>query len=88
MYEVIMYAGAAGVVVFFLLSVFLFIKNKIPSAVKYFINLRHKGIDIWTANKKLPKEYVHRPEKTELLDEEQDMFIPEPTEYLDSSDVT
>ena len=89
MYEISMYAGAAGVSIFFLLSVFLFIKNRIPSAIKYFINLRHKGIDIWSANKKLPREYIYRPEKTELLDEDKDgKFVYEPTEYLDNSDKT
>lgn len=86
MYEVMMYVGAAGVVFFFLLSVVLFIKNNIPSAIKYFINLRHKGVDIWSANKKLPEQPLYKPERTELLDDENNIIISEPTEYLDTSD--
>ncbi len=84
MYEMMMYAGAAGVVLFFLLSVFLFIKNKVPSAIFYFINLRRKGVDIWSANKKQTKKNIKKIEKTEFLESaESENNDYEPTEFLD-----
>jgi hypothetical protein len=84
MYEIMMYAGAAGVILFFLLSVFLFIKNKVPSAILYFINLKRKGVDIWSANKKQPKKSIKKIEKTEFLESaESENNSYEPTEFLD-----
>ena len=82
MYEIMMYSGAAGFLFFFLLFVFLFIKNKVPSAVLYFINMRKKGVDIWSANKKQQKTHREKAEKTELL-EQVGAENYEPTEFLD-----
>lgn len=76
-----MYAGAAGVVLFFLLSVFLFIKNKVPSAIMYFINLRRKGVDIWSANKKHRIAKVEKTDRLESVEVENNNY--EPTELLD-----
>ncbi|WP_124101014.1 hypothetical protein [Ruminococcus sp. Marseille-P6503] len=82
MYEIMMYSGAIGFLLFFLLSVFLFIKNKVPSAVMYFINMRKKGVDIWSENKKRQKKRREKAEKTELL-EQAGAESYEPTEFLD-----
>lgn len=85
MYEIMMYAGAIGCIVFFVISVVLFIKNKIPASIMYFVNLRRKGVDIWTANKKLAKQKSAKPEKTVLLQDAPVKMREEPTALLEES---
>lgn len=84
MYSIMMYSGFAGAVIFFLLAVMLFIKNKVPSSLMYFVNMKKKGIDIWSANKKISGSKRKKLQKTEYLDiSEPDHIEYEPTEFLD-----
>lgn len=82
MYEAMMYAGAIGCIVFFILSVVLFIKNKIPSSIMYFVNLRRKGVDIWSAEK---KQGGRQKKKSPTETEAGGVGDYEPTEYLDEA---
>lgn len=82
MYEVMMYAGAIGCIVFFILSVVLFVKNKIPSSIMYFVNLRRKGVDIWSAEKRQGgRQNKKSPPETDAGEG----GAYEPTEYLDEA---
>lgn len=85
MYEVMMYAGIIGCIVFFVLSVVLFIKNKIPSSIMYFVNLRRKGVDIGSAGKKRAVQKPVKEKKTVLLEDSAEGGEYEPTEYLDEA---
>lgn len=82
MYEAMMYAGAIGCIVFFILSVVLFIKNKIPSSIMYFVNLRRKGVDIWSAEK---KQGGRQKKKSPPETDAGGGGAYEPTEYLDEA---
>lgn len=85
MYEIMMYAGAAGCIIFFVLSVVLFVKNKIPASIMYFVNLRRKGVDIWSANQKLARQNAAKPEKTVLLQDAPKQAAVEQTVLLDDA---
>lgn len=82
MYEVMMYAGTIGCIIFFVLSVVLFIKNKIPSSIMYFVNLRRKGVDIWSAEK---KQGAKSKKKASPEADAGGGGAYEPTQYLDEA---
>lgn len=56
MNNVLMYGGLALAVVFFLITVFLFFYQKIPSVIKYFYNIRNKKVFKNSHGYKVPKQ--------------------------------
>jgi|LSQX01.2.fsa_nt_gb hypothetical protein len=80
MNEVMFYGGIVLSVSFFILTVFLFIYNKVPYVIKYFIQIRRKKVfrtalvvnkvsGVEASNVKLNKNISSENENTVLLDD-------------------